>query len=161
MITNRPRPPKQLILGSNTQHLNSTNVYTYLSTKQHGLDIFDMSVAGEFETIVDIQSVSGTLEYLIMSVDNNSGSAVNYGVRVIIDGHVCYSTRVRSANASNETGAVLAGILFFNDTNNEPYCGAQDNLIFEHNIKIEGYVATLTSVDMLVAYRYRLTGLTG
>lgn len=160
MITNNPRPPK-LFVPATVGYASSLNVYSYFSTATHGLNVFDMSVAGAYQSIADLANISGVLEYLILAVDNNTGTAEKYGARVIMDGRIVYASRLVSLPANNESGLSLVGIMLWNDTDNEPYCSAQDDLVFEHNLKIEGYVSALTSVDMLVAYRYRITGPTG
>lgn len=159
MITNKPRPPK--FLCSHTNLSTSLDVYTYFANEQHGLDLFDVSVAGEFQTAVELISVSGVLEYLILAVDRTTSGGQRFGARVVIDGATVFNDTSRSVPSNAETGVNLFGIMFWNDTDNEPYCSDQDRAIFEHDLKIEAWMQTTTSMDMLVAYRYRLTGLTG
>lgn len=159
MITNKPRPPQELIVGS--QYNPALNVYDYFTTNEHGLDLFDLSTAGVFVSIVDLISVSGELQYLFVAADNGSGSSSTYGARVTIDGRVVFNNRLFSVSTATQAGIGIAGALFWNNTDDEPYCASSERLIFDQGIKIEAFISDLTTSDLVVAYRYRLTGLVG
>ena len=160
MITNRPRPPRQLYSG--TAIPNTALPYTYFSTEETTLSVYDMTTAADFEMVFEEKGTSGNLNYLVACCDNDSGSAVEFGMRIIIDGNTCWNFRNIACLATSEKGVILAGLMLWDTTNDQPFCiDAEKNLIWTESISVEGYVSTLTSCDVLVAYKYKITNRIG
>lgn len=154
--TNRPNPPTLLPVGDEYT-LDLQNV---MLNAEHDMQVYTYPGSGR-DTIVDLKSVRGELQFLMVSCNLNSGLAT-YGCRVEIDGHIAHdSEALFTVAGGQERGFIVAGSMLFDPTLVWPICFSVDALPFTNSLRINAIAVDSAQQsiqgDLLVMYKYRLT----
>ena len=161
IITNRPKPPRQLFRGKfYPVHFDS---WDYLSDlppgagypypqSNHSMRLSFHQVNQAWQRTVSIVGSSGVCSELVISAKNNDlGNAHLMGVRVYIDGESAFSEEVIEVLANRVIGFSLIGKFIF-------YGNAFRDTIsmptpFHNSFVVETYSGDSTQLEVMVARR--------
>ena len=118
--TNRPLPPREIqVIGSLKRGFDYFLYFADLPISgakipesYHGLPVNYASETLTWEPVINIMGQSGVCKFLAIAATNTTGSDVQIGVRLVVNGAAAYTQDRINVPAFKQTAFVLIGKMF-------------------------------------------------
>jgi len=160
IITNRPRPPSRIDLGSEVDYGSGVygvfNHCVLIGNLWSGTVIDDPQFAVTDQTVLDIAGRSGHLQFLMIACRNNHASeAIEFSIRLTIDGSAALNEVNINCPAQKDIGYIPVGSILVDSGDQKISSMTLDRmLIFSNSIRIE---TSCTSFSQTLTQRLALT----